>query len=66
MRSIFDHGLRCGLPAPIDALAVLRDELVGQGLLAAEMDQTTADLSFTFEGETRREVFNFTGSTPGS
>lgn len=61
VRSIFDHGLRYGLPAPIDALAVLRDELVGQGLLVAEMDQATADLRFMFDGELRLEVFNFTG-----
>lgn len=59
--SIFDHRRQYGLPAPIDALSVLRDELVGGQLQAAEMDPATADLRFTFEGGLRLEVFNFTG-----
>ncbi|MFF2083221.1 hypothetical protein ACFVVM_05575 [Nocardia sp. NPDC058176] len=59
--SIFDHRRQYGLPAPIDALSILRHELVGRTLLVAELDQTTADLRFMFEGELRLEVFNFTG-----
>lgn len=59
--SIFDHRRQYGLPAPIDALSVLRDELVGRRLLAAELDQTTADLRFTFDDDRTLEVFNFTG-----
>lgn len=59
--SIFDHRRQYGLPAPIDALSVLRGELVGGQLLAAEMDQTTAGLRFMFDNDRRLEVFNFTG-----
>ncbi|MGW0181254.1 hypothetical protein [Nocardia sp. NPDC003345] len=59
--SIFDHRRRYGLPAPIDAVDVLRAELAGSRLVAAEMDRTTADLRFLFEAELRLEVFNFTG-----
>ncbi|MGW0635920.1 hypothetical protein [Nocardia salmonicida] len=59
--SIFDHRRQYGLPAPIDAVSILRGELVGKTLLAAEMDRTVADLRFVFAGELTLEVFNFTG-----
>lgn len=61
MVSVFDHRHRYGLPTAIDAVRVLRDELVGSELVAAEMDRFTADLRFVFDRELRLEVFNFTG-----
>ncbi|MFD6102211.1 hypothetical protein ACFWFQ_06060 [Nocardia salmonicida] len=59
--SIFDHRRQYGLQAPIDALKILRDELVSRKLVAAEMNQTAGDLRFTFESELILEVFDFTG-----
>jgi hypothetical protein len=42
--SIFDHRQRYGLPA-------MRDELVSRQVSEAEMDKTTGDLRFRFEGD---------------
>ena len=58
--SIFDHRQQYGLPAPINALGVMRDELVGKEVLDAVLDKTTGDLCFRFEGDVVLEVFNFT------
>ena len=58
--SIFDHRQRYGLPAPIDAIRVMRDELLGKEVLDAVMDRTTGDLCFRLEGDVVLEVFNFT------
>ena len=58
--SIFDHRRRYGVPAPIDALRVIHDELAGRQVLDASMDPTTGDLRFRFDGELALEVFNFT------
>jgi hypothetical protein len=58
--SIFDHRQRYGLPAPIDAFCVMRDELVGKQVSDAAMDNVTGDLRFRFEGDVVLEVFNFT------
>jgi hypothetical protein len=58
--SIFDHRQRNGLPAPVDAFHMMRDELVGKEVLNAVMDKMTGDLHFRFEGDVVLEVFNFT------
>ena len=58
--SIFDHQQKYGLPAPIDAIAMLKNELPDRTIVDAEMDETTGDLRFQFEGDVRFEVFNFT------
>ena len=58
--SIFDHRQRYGLPAPIDALRLLRDELVGKEVFDAVMDKTTGDLCFRVDGDVVLEVFNIT------
>jgi len=58
--SIFDHRQRYGLPAPVDAFRMMRDELVGKEVLDAVMENTTGDLCFRFEGVVVLEVFNFT------
>jgi hypothetical protein len=59
--SIFDHRQQYGLPAPIDALRILNDELSGKQVSEAAMDPTTGDLNFRFEDEIALQVFNFTG-----
>ena len=59
--SIFDHRQRYGLPAPIDAFRIIREELVGKQVLDAVMDGTTGDLRFRFDDDLLLEVFNFTG-----
>lgn len=59
--SIFDHRQRYGLPQPVDAFRVMRDELVGEEVLDAVMDKATGDLRFRFYGDVDLEVFNFTG-----
>jgi len=58
--SIFDHRQRYGLPAPIDAFRVMRDELVGKQVSDVVMDKATGDLRFRFKGDVVLEVFNFT------
>jgi len=58
--SIFDHRQRYGLPAPIDAVQVLRNEILGKRVIEASMSETTGDLRFAFAGDLLFEVFNFT------
>lgn len=58
--SIFDHRQRYGLPEPINAFRIMRDEIVGKEVLDAVMDKTKADLRFRFDGGVDLEVFNFT------
>jgi len=59
--SIFDHRQQYGLPAQIDAISVLREELVGKPVVDASMNALTGDLHFGFVGGLLLEVFNFTG-----
>jgi hypothetical protein len=59
--SSFDHQQKYGLPEPIDAKEVLRERLDNQVCVEARMDMETGDLSFTFDGGIRLQVFNFTG-----
>lgn len=59
--SSFDHKQIYGLPAPINAVEVLRDELSTRRVIAADLDQETGDLSFTFSESLLVQVFNFTG-----
>jgi hypothetical protein len=59
--SIFDHRQQYGLPAPIDAIGVLREELIGKPVVDASMNEVTGDLHFGFRGGLVLEVFNFTG-----
>ena len=58
--SIFDHRQKYGLPAPVDAIQLLKSELEGNVIISAEMSETTGDLHFHFEREIKLEVFNFT------
>lgn len=58
--STFDHRQRYGLPAPIDAVGIIREELVGKQVLGAVLDRLSGDLRFQFESDLLLEVFNFT------
>jgi hypothetical protein len=59
--SSFDHGQKYGLPAPIDAKSQLADLLNGKTCQDARCDGETADLILQFDGNTKFQVFNFTG-----
>jgi len=58
--SSFDHNQQYGLPAPIDAVERLRNELLNKRVLSALMDRETGDLVFEFTGIVKLCVFNFT------
>lgn len=58
--SIFDHRQKYGLPAPIDAIEVLRQAVTGGRVSNASMNRA-GDLLLTFDGGLDVEVFNFTG-----
>ncbi|MBX3217136.1 MAG: hypothetical protein KF850_34210 [Labilithrix sp.] len=57
--SIFDHRQRYGLPAPVDAIAMLRDELLDKLIEDATMDEVTGDLHLRFHENVMFQVFNF-------
>lgn len=58
--SSFDHRQQYGLPAPVDAIGMLREALIGRAVVDASMDEVTGDLRFDFAGDLVLEVFNFT------
>lgn len=58
--SVFDHGQRYGLAAPIDAFVVVRERLVGRPLESVRAEPGTADLVFAFPDGLALRVFNFT------
>jgi hypothetical protein len=57
--SIFDHRQQYGLPSPIDAVSVLRDEVTDKKIVDATMN-AAGDLLFLMEGDLTLEIFNFT------
>jgi hypothetical protein len=59
--SSFDHDQKYGLPAPIDAVRTLEQELQNKRVTSAALDARTGDLLFGFEGYLEFRVFNFTG-----
>jgi hypothetical protein len=59
--SIFDHRQKYGGPEPIDAIRVLKEELVGKPVVEATMSKKSGDLLFEFGSDLTLEVFNFTG-----
>lgn len=59
--SIFDHHQQYGLPTPIDAISVLRHELVDKPVVDAVLVEATGDLRFRFGGDLELQIFNFTG-----
>jgi hypothetical protein len=59
--SSFDHQQKYGLPAPVDAIETLGREVHNQKVVEANLDKETGDLLFTFTGNLKLQVFNFTG-----
>jgi hypothetical protein len=59
--SSFDHQQQYGLPAPIDAIKELQEELQNKTVTDAHLDKETGDLLFHFAGSVKFHVFNFTG-----
>src|SRR5687767_1734492 len=49
--SIFDHRQQYGLSAPIDAIRVLGETLIGKPVVDASMSEVTGDLRFDFVGD---------------
>ncbi len=49
------------MPAPIDAVATLRETLQDKLVTSASLDHKTGDLLFEFAGNITLQVFNFTG-----
>jgi hypothetical protein len=50
-----DHGHKFGLPAPVDAVARVRELLVGP-IKTARLREATADLTLEFEGDRQLEI----------
>jgi hypothetical protein len=59
--SSFDHQQKYGLPAPIDAFAVIAEALDGRSVRQAKWDPQTGDLMLFFEPDLELQVFSFTG-----
>ena len=59
--SSFDHEQQYGLPAPIDAIKELQNELQGKVVTEAQLDKETGDLFLQFSKEIKLQVFAFSG-----
>ncbi len=59
--SSFDHKQKYGLPAPIDAIDTLKNELLGPSVTEARHDKETGDLLFFFSNNINLQVLNVTG-----
>jgi len=59
--SSFDHNQQYGLPAPIDAIKQLQEQLQDKTVTDARLDGETGDLLFQFADNVKLQVFNFTG-----
>jgi hypothetical protein len=59
--SSFDHQQQYGLPAPIDAIKGLQEQLQDKTVSDVRLDRETGDLRFQFTDNIKLQVFNFTG-----
>jgi hypothetical protein len=59
--SSFDHQQQYGLPAPIDAVRELQQLIQNKLVTGARLDSETGDLVFTFSGNIKLQILNFTG-----
>jgi hypothetical protein len=57
--SSFDHQQQYGLPAPIDAITELQEQLQDKTLTNAQLDGESGDLLFEFSDNIKFRVFNF-------
>lgn len=58
--SSFDHQQQYGLPAPIDAIKELQENLRDRTVTHAQLDGESGDLFLAFSGNIKFRVFNFT------
>jgi|SRR6185312_5050537 hypothetical protein len=58
--SSFDHRQKYGLPAPIDAIAELRKALENSKVVAATLDNESADLIFVFDNDCKLQILTVT------
>lgn len=59
--SSFDHRQQYGLPAPIDAIEKLKEQLQDKIVADVTWDKKTGDLLLRFIDQIELQVFNFTG-----
>jgi hypothetical protein len=59
--SSFDHQQQYGLPAPLDAIKELQQELQNKLVTEAHLDGESGDLLFQFSGRIKFQVLNLTG-----
>ena len=59
--SSFDHQQQYGLPAPLDAIKELQQELQDKMDTQAYLDGESGDLLFQFSGRIKFQVLNLTG-----
>jgi hypothetical protein len=59
--SSFDHKQKYGLPAPINAIEELEEQLRDTTVTDARLDRETGDLLFQFANNIKLQVLNFTG-----
>ena len=59
--SSFDHQQQYGLPAPLDSIRELQDELQNKMVIDAQLDKETGDLLFQFSDNIKLQVLNVTG-----
>jgi len=59
--SSFDHKQQYGLPAPMDAITCLRDELRNATIVETRHDLESGDLLFAFSNSAKLQVLNVSG-----
>jgi hypothetical protein len=56
-----DDGQKFGLPAPVDATAIVREALTGKVVAKAEIHENTGDLVLTFADGTELQLLQMSG-----
>lgn len=56
-----DDGQRFGLPAPVDATAIVREALTGKVVAKAEIHENTGDLALTFADGSELQLLQMSG-----
>ncbi len=59
--SSFDHRQQYGLPAPMDAISCLKDEVQTATIIEARHDLEAGDLLFAFSNGLKLQVLNLSG-----
>jgi hypothetical protein len=59
--SSFDHQQQYGLPAPLDAIKELQNELKNKTVTEAQLNKESGDLLLQFTENTKLQIFSFSG-----